>query len=215
MATDVKHEGRVPDGSPDVPPDDEDRPGPANEPVARISVKSPAVIVVAIALVILIGGITASALATGGPTTLKLKSVTLADGTSVQVEPGLQALKRIETDGEPASDILAALAVPAGSRVTGSLNTDQGTTQFDRTVDFTSSLPAFRVQDFYQATFKQLGWKLVSTGPDAYQTGSTQILAQKGSSDGYYWEAGVVVSPTTSAGVTPFTLRLFQVQDNT
>ena len=211
MVTDVKHEGR----SPDSAPGDEDTSGPAYEPVSRMSLKSPAVIVVAIALVILIGGITASALATGGSTTLKLKSVTLTDGTVVDLEPGLQALKRVESDGEPASDILAALAVPAGSRVTGSLNTDQGTTQFDRTVDFTSGLPAFRVQDFYVSIFKQLGWKLIANGPDAYQTGATQVLAQKGSNDGFYWEVGVVISPTSSGGVTPFSLRLFQVQDNT
>jgi hypothetical protein len=209
MVTEVEHEGASPQGS----PDDEEWSGPAVEPVARLSLKSPAVIVLAIALVILIGGITASALATGGSTTLKLHSVTLADGTVVHLEPALQALKPIETDGNPPADVLAALAVPAGSKTTGSLNTDQGSTQFDRTVDFTSTLPAFRVQDFYQVVFKQLGWKLIANGPDAYQAGSTQLLAKKGSNDGFYWEAGVVVSPTTSAGVTPFTLRLFQVPD--
>ncbi|HEX4219070.1 MAG TPA: hypothetical protein VHZ02_11910, partial [Acidimicrobiales bacterium] len=173
----------------------------------------PAVIVVAIALVILIGGITASALATGGSTSLKAQSVTLADGTVVHLEPAAQAMKPVEAGGDPPADILAALAVPAGATTTGSLNTDQGTTQFDRTVDFTSTLPAFRVENFYQVIFKQLGWKLMSDGSDSYQAGSTEILAEKGSTDGYYWEAGVVVSPTTSAGVTPFTLRLFEVPD--
>lgn len=209
MVTEVEHKG----GSPQRSPDGEEQSGPAAEPVARLSLKSPAVIVLAIALVILIGGITASALATGGSTTLQLHSVTLADGTVVHLEPALQALRPVETDGNPPADILAALAVPAGARTTGSLNTDQGTTQFDRTVDFTSTLPAFRVQDFYQVVFKQLGWKLMANGPDANQAGSTQLLAKRGSNDGFYWEAGVVVSPTTSAGVTPFTLRLFQVAD--
>src|ERR1019366_9657993 len=113
------------------------------------------VIVLAIALVILIGGITASALATGGSTTLKLQSVTLADGTVVHLEPATQALKPIMGNGDPPADILATLAVPAGAKTTGSLNTDQDTTPFDRTVDFTSTLPAFRVQDFYQVLFKQ------------------------------------------------------------
>ena len=209
MVTEVEHEG----GSPPSSPGDEEWSGPAFEPVARLSLKSPAVIVLAIALVILIGGITASVLATGGPATLKLQSVTLVDGTVVHLEPALQALKPMETGGDPPADILAALAVPAGAKATGSLNTDQGTTQFDRTVDFTSTLPAFRLQDFYQVLFKQLGWKLMANGPDSYQAGSTQLLAEKGSNDGFYWEAGVVVSPTTSAGVTPFTLRLFEVPD--
>jgi hypothetical protein len=178
-----------------------------------MSLKSPAVIVLAIALFIVIGGITASALATGGSTALKLQSVTLADGTAVTLESGAQAMKPVEDAGDPPADILAALAIPAGTKTTGSLNTDQGTTQFDRTVDFASTLPSFRVENFYQVVFKKLGWKLLADGPDSYQAGSTQILAQKGSSDGFYWEAGVVVSPTTSAGVTPFTLRLFEVAD--
>jgi hypothetical protein len=209
MVTDVEHEGKSPQSS----PDDEEWSGPAYEPVARMSLKSPAVIVVAIALVILIGGITASALATGGSTTLKLQSVALADGTVVPLGSGAQAMKPVEDAGDPPADILAALAIPAGTKTTGSLNTDQGTTQFDRTVDFASTLPAFRVENFYQVIFKKLGWKLLADGPDSYQAGSTQILAQKGSTDGFYWEAGVVVSPTTSAGVTPFTLRLFEVPD--
>jgi hypothetical protein len=209
MVTEVEHKGGSPQGS----PGDEEWSEPAFEPVARMSLKSPAVIVLAIALVILIGGITASALATGGSTTLKLQSVTLADGTVVHLEPATQALKPIMGNGDPPADILAALAVPAIAKTTGSLNTDQDTTQFDRTVDFTSTLPAFRVLDFYQVLFKQLGWKLIGNAPDSYQAGSTQLLAEKGSNDGFYWEVGAVVSPTTSAGVTPFTLRLFEVPD--
>jgi hypothetical protein len=76
-------------------------------------------------------------------------------------------------------------------------------------------MSAYQVQDFYAVLFKRLGWKLLSNGPDSYQAGSTAILAKKGSNDGYYWEAGVVVSPTTGAGVTPFTLRVFEVADPT
>ncbi|HEY6625093.1 MAG TPA: hypothetical protein VIX85_14745 [Acidimicrobiales bacterium] len=195
-------------------PDDEGT-GPAYEPVGRMSIKSPAVIVLAIAVVILIGGITASVLATGGSTTLTLTSVRLADGTVVHLAPAADALRPIEQEGNPPSDVLAALAVPKGTTTTGSLNTDQNTTQYDRTVDFTSTMSAYQVQDFYAVLFKRLGWKLLSNGPDSYQAGSTAILAKKGSSDGYYWEAGVVVSPTTGAGVTPFTLRVFEVADPT
>ncbi len=188
---------------------------PAYEPVGRMSLKSPALIVVAIALVILIGGITASALAGGGPATLSLTSVRLADGTVVHLEPAADALRPIEQEGNPPSDILAALAVPKGTTTTGSLNTDQNTTQYDRTVNFTSTMNAYQVQDFYRVLFSRLGWKVVSNGSDTYQTGSSEVLAKKGSSDGYYWEAGVVVSPTTGAGVTPFTLRVFEVPDPT
>ena len=210
MVTQVEHGERPPEN-----PDDDEGYEPGFEPVGRMSIKSPAVIVLAIALVILIGGITASALATSGSTTLTLTSVRLADGTVVHLEPGATALKPIEQQGNPPEDILAALAVPKGSPTTGSLNTDQNTTQYDRTVDFTSTLSAYQVQDFYTVLFSRLGWKLVSNGPDSYQAGSTEVLAKKGSSDGYYWEAGAVVSPTTGAGVTPFTLRVFEVPDPT
>ena len=211
MVTDVEDEGSAPLGSSEV----EEWSGPAYEPVSRLSLRSPAVIVLAIALVIFIGGITASALVTGSSPTLTLQSVTLADGTVVHLVPAVQALKPIEDGSDPPMDILAALAVPAGAKTTGSLNTDQNQIQFDRTVDFTSTLSADQVQNFYQVIYKRLGWALVGNGPDSYQTGSNQVLGKKGSNDGYYWEVGVVVSPTTSGGVTPFTLRLFEVQDPT
>jgi hypothetical protein len=209
MVTEVEH----PETSPENGPDDES--GPAYEPVGRMSLKSPAVIVVAIALVILIGGITAEALTTGGSPSPTFQSVKLVDGSVVHLEQGNQALRPVEASGTPPSDILAALAVPTGTKTTGSLNTDQNTTQYDRTVDFSSTMTADRVQNFYQVVLNRLGWKVISSGPDSYQPGSNEVLAKKGSTDGYYWEVGVVVSPTTGTGVTPFTLRLFEVPDPT
>lgn len=41
------------------------------------------------------------------------------------------------------------------------------------------------------------------------------MLAKQGSGDGYYWEVGVVISPTTTAGVTPYTVELFELPDGT
>ena len=40
------------------------------------------------------------------------------------------------------------------------------------------------------------------------------MLAKRGSGDGFYWEVGAVVSPTTAAGVTPFSVELFELPDD-
>ena len=57
-------------------------------------------------------------------------------------------------------------------------------------------------------------------GPPRNANGSVEVLAEKAGDDGWYWEAGAVVSPTTfptghgaRAESTDFTLRLFQVSD--
>ena len=42
----------------------------------------------------------------------------------------------------------------------------------------------------------------------------TEVLVKKGSGDSFYWEVGAAVSPTTSAGTTPFSLELFELPDD-
>ena len=87
--------------------------------------------------------------------------------------------------------------------------------QFDRTVSFTSLLGASQVVEVYRTLLPQLGWQLLYVGSAPQKgAGSTEVLAKHGSGDGYYWEVGVVVSPTTSAGVTPFSMELYEVPDD-
>jgi len=179
----------------------------------RMSLRTPALIVLGIAVFILVGGVLASIFATSGTTTLPVRTLSLPDGTSVTLTPATTALKPI-ISSEPPSDILAALAVPAGSVEHHFVNTDQNVTQYDRSVSFTTGLSSDQMIAFFQTLLPKLGWKITSTAAATQDaTGTTEVLATKGSQDGFYWEVGGVVSPTTSAGVTPFTIELFEQPD--
>ena len=60
------------------------------------------------------------------------------------------------------------------------------------------------------------GWRIFSTGAPVGGPG-VEILAQKAGSDSWYWEQGVVISPTTFKGSTQsttFTLRLYQASSD-
>jgi hypothetical protein len=188
---------------------------PESRTYQRMSLRGPAVIVLAIAVFILVGGVVASAVFTSGTSKLTLASITIPDGTVVHLTPATTALKPV-IDSQPPSDILAALAVPAKSIERRFVNTDQNLTQYDRSVSFTSGLGSDQLVAFYQTLLPKLGWKVSATAADPAATvppGTIEVLATKGSQDGFYWEVGAVVSPSTSAGNTPFTLDLYEQAD--
>ena len=188
-------------------------------PVPRfepMSVRGPALIVLGLAVVILLGGTLAAALTTTGPTpAAQVAAVTLSDGTHVTFSPGTIRLRTIVASGQPPSDILANLGVLTTSTIVGTVDGDQGTTQFDRTVDLqTSALAQSQVIEAYRLFSESHGWNVIYQG-DAPQgvAGSTELLAKKGSSDGFYWEIGVVASPTTATGSTSYSIEVFETPD--
>ncbi len=206
--------------APSAPPEPESAEGVgAPEPTAPlfqpVSTRGPALIVLGIAVGIVTIGIVASALISGNAPLLAVRQVTLADGSTVALTPATSALHSIVGDGQPPADILGNLAVPTGSRLSGTINSDQGVSQFDRTVSFSTLLGASQVVDVYRTFLPRLGWQVLYSGSAPQKgAGSTEVLAKHGSGDGYYWEVGVVVSPTTSAGVTPFSVELYEVPDD-
>lgn len=210
-------------GSPDVPTSsgsgssgpgdvaDDAAPVPAYEPM---SVKGPALIVLGLAVVILLGGVAAAALTTTSNPTFRIQHVTLSDGTTVNLVPGTTGLHRIVSNGEPPADIIGNLGILRESSVTGSIDSDQNTAQFDRTVKLTSKLAQPQVTEAYVKMLTASGWKIIYQGAAPQGTaGATEVLATHGSSDGFYWEVGVVVSPTTPAGSTPYSIEVFQTPD--
>lgn len=178
-----------------------------------LSLRTPAFIVLGLAVLIVVVGLVASAFTSGSTPGLTVHQITIPDGTVVHLTPATEALKSIVGEGQPPADILGPLAVPAGSTVTGTVNIDQNAGQFDRTVDFTTGLSADQVVSLFHTLLPKLGWHVTSVGPSDSGQG-TEVLAQKGSGDSFYWEVGIVASPTTSAGTTPFTVELFEQPDN-
>ncbi len=196
------------------PPDDVTAVDPDNRSFQQMSIRGPALIVLGIAVIIVIAGVVASAVDSGSSPTLTIHAVTVSDGTVVQLAPAATAMKSIVSAGEPPADILGNTVVPSGSTVTHTLNTDQNQSQFDRTVYFQTGLSSNQVVDAYHRVLPRLGWDLLYKGGASQQAGATEVLAKKGSGDGFYWEVGVVVSPTTSAGTTPFSVELYELPDD-
>jgi len=176
----------------------------------------PALVVVAIAAgLLLLFGI-GSALTgngrppSGGPTHVR--------GTALAAGPGTRALRPIEDPGTPPSDVLGTLVVPRRAKVVSATRWD-GATQYSARMGFRLSASQAAVVSFYRRELHGRGWSILSVGAAQGQPRATEVLAQRASADGWYWEVGVVVSPTVFAGGsakenTPFTLELFEVPDS-
>ena len=179
------------------------------------SAKGPALVVLGIAVFIVLVGTIGSALESGSAPTLSIHSVTIPDGSVVPMTPAATAMKSVVSGGQPPADIIGNLAVPSKSPVVRTVNSDQGVAQFDRTVYFTSGLSSDQVVSAYRTLLPELGWKVIYDGSGAQRSGQgTEVLAKRGSGDGFYWEVGAVVSPTTSTGSTPFFLELYELPDD-
>jgi hypothetical protein len=64
------------------------------------------------------------------------------------------------------------------------------------------------------------GWHVFDRGAAANDPGALEVLGRLAGTDGYYWEMGATISPTTftrggpARGQTDFTIRLLQESDD-
>ena len=129
------------------------------------------------------------------PTATHLKGVQLA---AVPVK-GL--LGPIIHGGEPPRDIADALVVPAGTRRTGS-GCGSGVDLYDCTLHLATPARPSEVVAFYRAELRHEGWQILAVDATAGTANGTEVYAQKGSADGFYWEVGVRIDPATPS-ITP------------
>lgn len=203
---------------------DDPRAGSAAPAPFKSPSKWPAVSVVALALLILAGGMVASALTAAPPASLSRHPRGSAD-----------LLRSISSAGQPPSDILAALDLPAGTVPFAAANEDHGAGLYDRSAGLCSpGTPASSIA-FLRAHLIRSRWtilaevKLAQVGQSAPGAAllsavgarsaatstaglagnrryalavlsatsagaGTEIIARHASNDGYYWEAGLVVA---------------------
>jgi hypothetical protein len=163
---------------------------------------------------ILLGGVAAAALSSSSNPTFSIRQVTLDDGSTVHLVPATVKLHAIVNNSEPPADIIGNLGIPQESTVVGVVNSDRHTAQFDRTIKLSSQLAQPQVSEVYRRMLHAVAWKIVYQGPAPQGVpGATEVLAKLGSSDGFYWEVGVVVSPTTPAGSTHYSVEVLQTAD--
>jgi hypothetical protein len=143
-------------------------------------------------------------------------------GTGLVPEPARALLSPIVTPSDPPRDVLGALVLPVGSEDVPRSSAQRGIGLYDASVALEVPAPEASVIRFLRVELAAGRWTVKSAGPAA--GGTYRILAQHPGSDGYEWELGVTLSPTTFAssvpgmpvpasGVTPLTLRLFAISD--
>jgi hypothetical protein len=176
------------------------------------------------ALVLLIGGIGAALTSSGSARPSAPHRFPSVRAAGIKAVAGGHALGPIVTAGQPPSDILNVVPLPRGAAAKSGSAANNTIGLYDHSLSFTMAVSEEKVIDFYRAELPALKWQLVSQGPPPHGAAGYQIVGQHPSSDGYEWEIGVTVSPTTfgsgsagaagTKGTTPFTVRLFAVSDD-
>jgi hypothetical protein len=142
-------------------------------------------------------------------------------GTPLRAEPGVHALQVITVSGQPPGNIINAVSIPEGSvRTSFANNSAASQGAYDAQITLRDNESQAALENFYKLVMKRQGWQIVSTGPADHVTGGLEVLGKKAGSDGFYWELGAVISPTSfgagtpAAGATSFSLQLLQEQDD-
>ncbi len=195
------------------------QPGPIQSPPRSFPGMKPALFVVGLAVVLVvvfsIGELLTSSPGRQAP---PAQRATAVRGSSLLAVPANELLKPIVQPGEPPPDILDAVVLPQGSAPLTHQN-NAGTGQYDEQMDFRTTADEAALVGFFRTTMAAQGWRIFSTGPAFHLSGGVEVLGQKAGSDGWYWQMGAIVAPTTFAktasatGSTRFTIRLFQVPD--
>jgi hypothetical protein len=181
----------------------------------------PAMIVVGLAVLIVAVFVTLAILSSHSPAPVKTSGAPSAvPGSTLRAEPASDALKPIVGSGEPPSNIVNAVSVPVGSVRISHQNNAAGAGQFDAQVTLRSSDSQGALLAFFAATMHQDGWQVFDKGAAANNPGALEVLGKLAGTDGYYWELGATIPPTTfghgapPSGETHFTVRLLQQNDD-
>lgn len=136
--------------------------------------------------------------------------------THLQAIPASRALKGIESPTTPPLDVRNAIFLPKGS-TTIDATPSSGGTLYSANADLEVQGSQSDVVAFFRIQLKATGWRVVSTGPAMNYPNAIEVIAQRASSDGWYWEFGAVVKPSTineSTDVTAYRVSIFEVTDN-
>ena len=180
----------------------------------------PAMIVAGLAVLILVVFVTIGILTSQTPAPVRhSRTPTAVSGSALKAQAAASRLTPIIVSGEPPTNILNAVDLPAGAVTVSHQNNAAGSGQFDAQVAFRSDDSQSALLTFYAADMKLQGWQIYDKGPAANDPGALEVLGKLAGTDGYYWEMGATISPTSfgrgapPTGETDFTIRLFQQTD--
>lgn len=160
----------------------------------------PALVVVGIAVFLVLGGAVLALVGTASARPAASRGPkTIVPGSDIFAQPAKEVLSHISSGGEPPANVVASLAVPAGSSYLGRKEFDRGVDQFDRQVEVSVDAPAAQVRTFYLKLLSEQEWTTSRAGSDG---GRYDILATRSGDDGYQWEVGLLIDGVDT-GVAP------------
>jgi hypothetical protein len=125
--------------------------------------------------------------------------------------------KPIVALGEPPTEILSSVVLPSPAHLRSRVATGGEATSFDASFKYRSSSSQGALYSFFSQEMAARGWKIFSVGAPTGSKG-VEILAQRAGSDGWFWEEGVVIHPTSfsqhAGQSTSFTIRLYQASSD-
>lgn len=163
--------------------------------------RGPALIVLALAVVIGGGGFVAGAITSGPGQTTPPASLNHLAGVKLPAVGAKALLRPVISAGQPPPDVLNALVVPERTTRKSSSCPSGGTYLYDCEVTLAVPSTPQSVVAFYDAELAHQHWSKMSVVATADGRG-TEILAKRPSADGYYWELGVTIEPVNPS-ITP------------
>ncbi len=158
----------------------------------------PAMVVLGLAVLILVVFVTIGIVTSQAPQPVKTSGAPSAvPGTPLRAQEAAGLLSPIIVAGEPPTNILNAVSVPVGSVRISHLNNAAGSGQYDAQVTFRSEDSQAALLTFYAADMKEQGWQVFDKGPAANDPGALEVLGKLAGTDGYYWQMGATIPPTT------------------
>jgi hypothetical protein len=159
----------------------------------------PALLIVAIAVVILVLGAVVALVGSASAHAPVGQLGSAVPGVSVRAVPASAMLGHIEQAGEPPADIVKELNVPAGAKLVSDASASAGVSQFDSSVTFSVADPPTLVRSFYKADLPLGHWSMQFDGS---ASGNLELIGQKNGSDGYQWRVAIVVQ-TVNPSISP------------
>lgn len=163
----------------------------ASTPRARVPSLGPALIVVAIAVVIVGLGSAVALIGSASAHAPTSQLGAFVPGVGFRAIPAAPFLQHIESGAEPPADIVKSLSVPSGSKYESESSADAGVAQFDRSITFNTSYPPKQVASFYKSELASGHWSIEFDGT---AKGDLEMIGQRNGSDGYQWRVALVVS---------------------
>ena len=181
----------------------------------------PAMIVLGLGVLIIAVFVTLGLVSSQAPAPLKTSGAPAeVPGTTLRSVPAALALSPIIIQGEPPTNIINAVTLPTGAVRISYQNNAAGSGQYDAQITLRSADTQGALLTFYTAEMHEQGWEVFDKGAAANDPNALEVLGKLAGTDGYFWEMGATISPTTfghgapPTGDTDFTIRLFQQSDD-